>query len=135
MGQSVRVSDRMLSNIDCFERETAGDSSVAAAVRAKFNCMRNPILGLERILIPFKKKVTQSLSTDERVYHVNNLVKEDSVKKSVIVMDSLLRTRKSPEIESRSAIMLDLVDLHISLLFTAEAVEKRLPKMAKNCMK
>ncbi len=66
---------------------------------------------------------------------MNKLVKEDTVKKSVIAMDSLLRTRRAPEIETRSTLMLDLIDLHISLLFTAEAVEKRLPKMAKNCMK
>ena len=96
--------------------------------------MANPILGLENVLTLFKKKVTKARTTDERVYYVNKLVKEDTVKKSVIAMDSLLRTRKAPEIETRSTLMLDLIDLHISLLFTAESVEKRLPKMAKNCM-
>lgn len=135
LGQSVRMSDRIVKNFDCFKAKTTGDDSVAAAVRAKAQCMANPILGLENILTPFKKKVTNARTTDERVYHVNNVIKEDTVKRSVIAMDSLLRSRTTPEIETKSTMMLDLIDLHISLLFTAEAVEKRVPKMAKNCMK
>lgn len=135
LGQSVRMSDRILSNYDCFTAESSKDDSVATAVKAKVKCMGNPILGLENILSPFKKKVTNAISIDERVYQVNNLSKENKVKTSVVAMDGLLRTRKSPEIETKSTIMLDLIDLHISLLFTAEAVEKRVPKMAKNCMK
>mgnify|MGYP003440802658 FL=1 len=135
LGQSIRMSDRIVKNFDCFQSKTMWDDSVANAVKAKLQCMANPILWLENVLLPFKKKVTKARTTDERVYYVNKLVKEDTVKKSVIAMDSLLRTRRAPEIETRSTLMLDLIDLHISLLFTAEAVEKRLPKMAKNCMK
>lgn len=129
------MSERILSNFDCFKAKTAGDDSVAAAVRAKAQCIANPILGVENILIPFKKKVTNAGYTDERVYHVNNVSKEERVKVSVIAMDNYLRSQKGPEIESKSTLMLDLIDLHISLLFTSEAVEKRVPKMAKNCMK
>ncbi len=42
---------------------------------------------------------------------------------------------KTPAIETKSALMSNLIDIHLGLLSTSEVVEKRVPIMYANCMK
>jgi hypothetical protein len=50
-------------------------------------------------------------------------------------MYSNLEMMKTPAIDIKSELMSNLIDLHIALLFTSEAIEKRLPAIYQNCMK
>lgn len=50
-------------------------------------------------------------------------------------MYSDIEIMKTPAIDLRSELMSNLIDLHMALLFTSEAIEKRLPAIYKDCMK
>ncbi len=99
------------------------------------SCLTNPILGIENLLLPWRRRVQASRTTNERVYQVNTLSTEEQLKQSIVRMDSIIRSQRTPAIDIKSFIMLNLIDLHLGLLSTSEAVEKRIPKMYADCMK
>lgn len=86
-------------------------------------------------MLPWRRRVEMARTTNERVYQVNILSTEEQLKQSIVKMDSIIRSQRTPAIDIKSSIMLNLIDLHLGLLSTAEAVEKRIPKMYANCMK
>ncbi len=86
-------------------------------------------------MLPWRQRVDISTTTDERVYRVNELSREEQIKLSIVKMDSQLKAQKPSAIDIKNSLMLNLIDLHLSLLFTAEAVEKRIPIMYANCMR
>lgn len=133
---SPRMIATIMGNYDCVKAKTAWDDSLLASVNAKAGCLSNPILGTENLLkLPWKTNALQAPTLDKRIYAVDRLVKESNLKNSILKMDSLMRYKNSSEIEIKSKLMLDIVDLHISILATTRSIEKRIPKMRINCMK
>ncbi|MBC7503808.1 hypothetical protein H7169_02470 [Candidatus Gracilibacteria bacterium] len=134
-GFSPRMAETILGNFDCFKGKTIGDDSAEAAILAKRACLSNPILGLETILLPWRKRVDSARTTNARVISVNELSKEQQIKSAIIRTYSNLEAYRTPAIDIKSALMSNLIDIHLGLISTAEQVEKRLPTMYTNCMK
>jgi hypothetical protein len=132
---SPRMAQTILSNFDC-TKSKAKDDSASESVRALNRCFSNPIIGIEEFdLRPWFQAVEASRTTDERVYNVNALGTQQ------VLLESIMRTYtqsamyQTPIIDTKSAIMNNLIELHLKLLFTAQAVEKRIDPMYANCMR
>ena len=135
-GFSPRMAQTILGNFDCVKSKTQWDDSVEAAVRAKAACLSNPIRGLENItLLPQRKAVDAAPTTTDRVFEVSKLSAKETMLKDIVSTYTKLEAMKWPQIDTKSALMSNLIDIHLSLLSTAEIVEKRVPIMYKNCMK
>ena len=134
-GFSPRMAETILGNFDCFKWKTAWDDSAETAVLARTACLSNPILGLETILLPWRRRVDTARTTDSRVIRVNELSREQQIKAAIVRTYSNLETYRTPSIDIKSALMSNLIDIHLWLISTAEQVEKRLPTMYANCMK
>lgn len=134
-GFSPRMAQTILSNFDC-TKSKAKDDSATETIRAMDRCFSNPILGIEQFdLRPWIQAVEASRTTDERVYHVNALGSQQTLLESIMRTHTQSAMYQTPIIDSKSALMGNLIDLHLSLLFTADAVEKRIPIMYANCMR
>ena len=134
-GYSSRSATAMLGNFDCFKWNTQWDMTAESATLAERRCFANPILGVENILLPWRQLVDRAPTTDARSYAVNNLSREQRLKQSIVATANKLETYRTPSIDIKSAIMSNLIDIHIWLLSTSEQIEKRLPIMYNNCMK
>ena len=134
-GFSPRMAGTILSNFDCFKAKTFWDTSIEGAVRARTSCLSNPILGIENItLAPLKNRVQNAKTLTERITAVNQLWDTRKFTTDIETVYRDIEMMKTPAIEDRSAVMSNLIDLHINLLFTSEALESRLSPMYKNCM-
>ncbi len=134
-GYSSRMAQTMLGNFDCFKWNTQWDLSAESATLAERRCFANPILGVESILLPWRKKVDSATTTTDRSLYLIPLTREQKLKASIVAASTKLETYRTPTIDIKSAIMSNLIDIHIWLISTSEQVEKRLPKMYTNCMK
>lgn len=135
-GFSPRMAQTMLSNFDCFKAKTTWDDSFEAAIKARASCLSNPILGIENMtLLPLRKQVDEAKTIPERVNAVNQLWDRKKETMDIQKMYSDIEIMKTPAIDLRSELMSNLIDLHMALLFTSEAIEKRLPAIYKDCMK
>ena len=135
-GFSPRMAKTMLSNFDCFKAKTMGDDTFETAIKARISCLSNPILGIENFtLLPLRKKADAAKTIDERVKIIYQLWDKQKVTVDIQEMYSNLEMMKTPAIDIKSELMSNLIDLHIALLFTSEAIEKRLPAIYQNCMK
>ena len=132
---SSRTAQAMLGNFDCFKEKTKWDTSAESATLAQQRCFANPIVWLENILLPWKQLVASATNTVDRSRYVNSLSTESILKRSIISTYSKLEIYKTPAIDVKSALMSNLIDIHLELISTAEQVEKRLPIMYTNCMK
>ncbi len=128
------MAQTILGNFDCFKSKTQDDSA-AEAIRARVACLSNPILGIETILLPWRQKVDIAKTTDERVDRVYGLSSQQKLLKDITRTYANISSKQTPAIDTKSALMSNLIDLHLSLLFTADAVEKRIPMMYANCMR
>lgn len=129
------MSQTILKNFDCYKAETAHDSSAEAAVKARMKCLSNPILGIEKLMLPWRKKVDKARITDERVQATRVLIKQKDIKTEIQTTYSKVQTITSPESDNKIEIITNLVDLHVSLTVAIDLIKKRLPIMQKNCMK
>jgi hypothetical protein len=134
-GYSSRMAQTMLRNFDCFKSKTQWDLSAESSTLAQNRCFANPIAGVEDILLPWRKMVDTATTTTDRSIYINTLTREQKLKKSIIATYTTLETYRTPTIDIKSAIMSNLIDIHIWLISTSEQVEARLPKMYTNCMK
>ncbi len=134
-GYTSRMAQTMLSNFDCFKSKTQWDLSAESATLAESRCFANPILGVENILLPWRKKVVSATTTTDRSLYLIPLTREQRLKSAIVSTSNKLETYHTPSIDIKSAIMSNLIDIHIWLISTSEQVEKRLPKMYTNCMK
>lgn len=92
-------------------------------------------MGLETIVLPWRKKVDAAKTTDSRVYQVNQLDAKKNTLTSIMQMESYLSTIRSPTADEKTLLITNLLDLHISLVTTTDLLEKRIPVMQRNCMK
>ncbi len=132
---SSRSAQAMLGNFDCFKTKTQWDATAEWASIAQQRCFSNPIVWLENILLPWKQLVASAKNTVDRSNYVNKLSKENTLKTSIISTYSKLEIYRTPAIDIKSALMSNLIDIHLGLISTSEQVEKRLPIMYINCMK
>ncbi len=135
-GFSPRMAQSILGNFDCVKLKTQWDDSIGAAMRARTDCPINIISGLENItLLPLRKSIDAAKTTDDRVYAVNKLSDRQKIVTAIETMNVQLKVMTISDIDIKSAIMSNLIDIHLELLSTSEAIEKRIPIMYANCMK
>jgi len=85
--------------------------------------------------LPIKKKIQSAKNITERQDAVSELERIGNFQKDIIFMANNLNTIKAPNIDTKTALMSNLLDLHLGLISTAEEVEGRLKPMYANCMK
>jgi hypothetical protein len=135
-GFSPRAAGAMLANFDCVKKETQGDGSVEAMVKAKQKCISNPIKWLENItLFPLRKKVATAPDLTARINAVQELSDSEKIVKDIAITLNMIESLKTPAIDTKTALMSNLIDIHLWLISTTEAIQKRLPVMYSNCMK
>lgn len=135
-GFSPHMAEMMLSNFDCVKAKTIEDDNLAATMRAKAECLSNPIMWLENItLLPQRKAVDAAKTTDDRVYKVNQLSDKEKIVKDITNTYARLEVVKTPDLEIKTALMSNLIDIHLGLISTTEQIDKRLKQMYNNCMK
>ncbi len=74
-------------------------------------------------------------TTTAYIQKVQAVAKKDTLEKSIVSMDAYLRAMKAPTQEENDTLVLNLIDTHLSLIATIDAVDKRSKKMFDNCMK
>lgn len=105
-------------------------------MRAKTNCPINLISGLENVtLLPQRRAVDAAPTTDARVDRVNELDAKQTMLGDIMRTYGKLKIDTRTNIDIKSAIMSNLIDIHLGLLSTSEILQKRVPMMYKNCMK
>lgn len=134
-GYTSRMTQTMLGNFDCTKSKSLGSSDAASLVTAQKICLQNPILGLDTILLPWKQAVNTAKDTNEKVEKESEYNKKRDTKTAVLKMYSDISVYQSSAIETKSALITNLIDLHIALVSTSGLVEKRLQAMYQNCMK
>jgi hypothetical protein len=133
---SPRAAQAMLANYDCVKARAAWDTTVWTMVQSQQLCLSNPILGLEKItLLPQRRAVQNALTTDDRAQRVNELINQEKVVKEIELMYSNLQVQKNYSIDTKTALMSNLIDIHLGILSTIEEINNRIKVMYKNCMK
>jgi hypothetical protein len=105
-------------------------------VQSEQICLSNPILGLEKItLLPQRKAVQASKTTDDRSRQVDELVYQQAMINSIEMMHYKLQVQKNYSIDTKTALMSNLIDIHLGILSADADIRQRIPIMYKNCMK
>ena len=105
-------------------------------VQSEQICLSNPILGLEKItLLPQRKAVQSAITTDDRTQQVNELINQQKMTNDIEIMYSKLQVQKNYSIDTKTALMSNLIDIHLGILSADADIRQRIPIMYKNCMK
>lgn len=129
------MSQAMLSNYDCIKANNP-DGSMEGAVRARETCPINVVQGLENVtLLPIKNRIQNAKNITERQDAVDELGRVRNFQQDILLMANNLNSIKAPNIDTKTALMSNLIDLHLGLISTSEEVEARLRPMYTNCMK
>ena len=132
---SPRMAQATLNNFDCFKKEIKDDSA-GEAIRARIACLKNPILGIENFtLFSLRVSVDKSKTTNQRVDNVNILLSKKTMIQNIEANYQNLKPYSSPAIDIKSALLSNLLDIHIGLVSTIEQIDKRCKAMYNNCMK
>jgi type II secretory pathway pseudopilin PulG len=136
-GLSQNAKKAMLKNLTCPEQKTDPTSSPEERTKADYDCQRQYVTGLETITQGLKPKIFQSKTTDEFLVRTLTYSREkNQVSTYVGWFWGALVKLKSADEPLNDKILNDLVNIHLELLTTIEALEKwAIPKMQENCKK
>jgi hypothetical protein len=126
----------MLGNFDCVKSKTAGQvDDFIGDVKARQDCSVIPIAGADVFVKQWARAFPEPRTTTEYVQKIQAVSRQSTLQKSIVSMDAYLRAMKAPTQEENDTLVLNLIDTHLSLISTIDAVDKRSKKMFDNCMK
>lgn len=135
-GLTANSRDAILSNFDCFKMYTQDHTSAADMLSARIRCTHNPILGINRLFAPWVTAIGRSSTIHAYSSQYDTMRSRYHRTKDVAEMHAELNGLISPRESEVNIHTLDnLIDLHLSLMSTNEALEKRIRPMQNNCMK
>lgn len=115
---------------------TQNHTSAADMVRARVRCVQNPILGINRLFAPWATAIARSSTIYEYTSYqesfYNRHYRTTDIAEKYAELNALISPRES---EVNIHTVDNLIDLHISIMSTNEALEKRIRPMQNNCMK
>lgn len=127
----------MLSNLTCPEQKTDPSSPPEERAKAEFECQRQYVVGFDTVVSGLKPKIFQSKTTDEFIKRTLTYSREKNrISTDISNYWGNLVKLKSGDEPLNAKLLNDLVSVHLDLLTTIEALEKKaVPDMKENCGK
>lgn len=134
-GMTANMQKAILKNFDCFQAKVGPNGDEENFLKARLECLSNPIIGIERNLDAFKNFIGQSKTRGDLVERQEALESVKARSINIVAMHQTLSEMTKFDNENSEEILTALIKLHVRLQSTSTLLEKRLPKMQNNCMK
>ena len=126
----------MLGNLTCFQQYTTPTSTPEEIGKARTQCSRTLVSGLENLTNWYKPLIRKSVNTDQYMKRVTQYDKEKKRLTNDMAQfwEKIEKTKNADE-KLNEKMLTDLVNIHARLVVTNAILAKKIPEMQANCMK